>query len=216
MLFFVLFSWPWHTVGSLSGCCRASQVIFYNCVCACVLMMMMMMMLLHYSLTLFFSRLLQTFPGAIWKAVHHAQEHAEAVWEHRQLFRLWPSFLERGGFLRGAGQLPHALHGEYTALLHSTYCACKRKPRRTVYTRARVGTHPTPLRVEEQNRRSKNPRKVFRLRKWNMFCGHLFWFYFCLVGPDRFHCFPFKFQHSSLKECSCAHLLCGFLPRVIF
>lgn len=65
-----------------------------------------------YTLTLFSSRLLQTFPGAVWKALHDAQEHAEALRRPRQLLRLWPPLGQHGGFLWRSGQLPRPLHGE--------------------------------------------------------------------------------------------------------
>lgn len=71
-----------------------------------------------FSLTPSFSRLFQTFSGAVWKAVHHAQEHAEALREHRQLLRIRPPLSQCGGFLRRAGQLPLPLHGEFETMVH--------------------------------------------------------------------------------------------------
>lgn len=70
------------------------------------------------TLTLSSSRLLQAFPGAVRKAGHDAQEHAEALREHRQLLRLRPALRQHGGLFRGSGQLPRPLHGECTPATH--------------------------------------------------------------------------------------------------
>lgn len=80
---------------------------FSNMLCVCLRHVFLL-----FSLTPFFSRLQQEFQGAVWKIVHHAQEHAEAVWKYRQLFCLWPPLGQRGRILRRTGQLSHALHGK--------------------------------------------------------------------------------------------------------
>lgn len=87
---------------------------YISCVCVCELYC--------FPLTLFFSRLLQTCPGAVRKTVHDAQEHAETLREHRQLFCLWPPLSQHGGFFWSPGQLPHPLHGEYTLSTLCAYC----------------------------------------------------------------------------------------------
>lgn len=71
-----------------------------------------------FTLTLFSPRLLQTFPGAVWKAIHDAQEHAEALRRPRQLLRLWPPLRQHGGLLWRFGQLPCPLYGKYTVVTH--------------------------------------------------------------------------------------------------
>lgn len=71
-----------------------------------------------FTLTLFSSRLLQTFPRAVWKAIHDAQEHAEALRKPRQLLRLWPPLRQHGGLLWRSGQLPCPLYGEFAVVAH--------------------------------------------------------------------------------------------------
>lgn len=66
------------------------------------------------SLTVLFSRLLQAFARAVREALHHAQEHAEAVRDPRELLRLWPPHRKHWGLLWRPGYLPQPLHGEYS------------------------------------------------------------------------------------------------------
>lgn len=157
-----------------------------------------------FPLTLFFSRLLQACPGAVWKAVHDAQEHAKALREHRQLFCLWPPLSQCGGFLWRTGQLPHPLHGEYRV---STLCACTWKVSCLLFLQSRH----TRAHTHGQTEATTHTRTLFCTYfdllthigcHWTVFwpCLSL---YSLGVSPNT-------------QECNCACFLCEFLPYVPF